>query len=207
VKERSSEPKRQERGKLRMESLLKAAEDVFAEVGFERATTNLIAARAEVSPGSLYQFYPNKEAMAEAIASRYSSQLERLHQHMFEPGRRSSGSLARLIDATVDPFLEFHRLAPAFEPIFMAAAASEESASRVRVLHDTVAQRLESVLAAYVRGASAEQLHWAAEVAVCVFRGFLPLIGSTKGKSRTRAISELKLVLSRYLAPMVAASR
>src|SRR5215471_16578117 len=194
VKEHPPEPKRQERGKLRMESLLKAAEEVFAEVGFERATTNLIAARAGVSPGTLYRFYPNKEAMAEAIASRYSSQLERLHQHMFEPGKRSAGSLARLIDATVDPFLEFHRQAPAFEPIFMAAAISAESAGRVRVLHDTVAGRLENVLGAYVRGASAEQLHWAAEVAVCVFRGFLPLIASTKGRSRTRAIEELKLV-------------
>jgi AcrR family transcriptional regulator len=65
-----TEPRRQERGKQRMESLMRAAEEVFSEVGFERATTNLIAARASVSPGTLYQFYPNKEAMAEALAAK-----------------------------------------------------------------------------------------------------------------------------------------
>jgi DNA-binding transcriptional regulator YbjK len=47
-------PSRQERGRQRMESLLRAAEEVFAEVGFERATTNLIAARASLSAGTLY---------------------------------------------------------------------------------------------------------------------------------------------------------
>src|SRR5580765_2363414 len=76
-------PRRQERGRQRMESLLRAAEEVFAEVGFERATTNLIAARASVSPGTLYQFYPNKETMAESLATQYAERLQALHEHAF----------------------------------------------------------------------------------------------------------------------------
>ncbi|WP_207943797.1 helix-turn-helix domain-containing protein, partial [Actinomadura sp. KC345] len=39
------------------------------------ATTNRIAAAAGISPGSLYQFFPNKEAIAEALADRFSTQM------------------------------------------------------------------------------------------------------------------------------------
>src|SRR5215471_21577452 len=113
-------PRRQSRGKQRMESLLSAAEEVFAEVGYDRATTNLIAARASVSPGTLYQFYPNKEALAEALASQYAQDLEGLHKDVFQ-GDIARLPLSDLIDATVDPFLDFHRRAPAFEALFLAA--------------------------------------------------------------------------------------
>src|SRR5215469_14487495 len=104
---RAPEPRRQNRGIQRMESLLRAAEEVFAELGYERATTNLIASRASVSPGTLYQFYPNKEAMAEALAVRYAEKLEGLHRTVFE-SKIAAVPLSTLIDLTVDPFVEFH---------------------------------------------------------------------------------------------------
>src|SRR5262244_3516522 len=102
MSERAHEPRRQDRGKQRMESLLRAAEDVFAEIGYERATTNLIASRASVSPGTLYQFYPNKEALAEGLALRYAQELERLHSTVFED-IGPEVPLAELIDVTIDP--------------------------------------------------------------------------------------------------------
>src|SRR6266511_1332655 len=52
-----------------MAGILDAAAGVFADAGYERATTNAIAAAAGISPGSLYQFFPNKEAIAEALAA------------------------------------------------------------------------------------------------------------------------------------------
>src|SRR5262249_20655559 len=139
--DRASGPRRQSRGKQRMESLLSAAEAVFAEVGYERATTNLIASHASVSPGTLYQFYPNKEALAEALATQYALELEGLHKKVFQ-GKIASVPLSDLIDAIVDPFLGFHRRAPAFEALFLAAAVSPELAGRIEVLHHTVASRL-----------------------------------------------------------------
>src|SRR5215475_5320025 len=102
MSDEAREPRRQDRGRQRMESLLRAAEDVFAEIGYERATTNLIASRASVSPGTLYQFYPNKEALAEALAGRYAEELEGLHNTVFD-GAIAAVPLAALIDATVDP--------------------------------------------------------------------------------------------------------
>jgi hypothetical protein len=48
---------RRARGVQRIASILAAAETVFAEVGYDEANTNRIAARSGISPGSLYQFF------------------------------------------------------------------------------------------------------------------------------------------------------
>jgi AcrR family transcriptional regulator len=196
------EPRRQGRGRQRMEDLLRAAEEVFAEVGYDRATTNLIAAHASVSPGTLYQFYPNKEALAEALAARYAGELEKLHARVFD-AVQARVPLPELVDAMVDPFLGFHRAAPAFEALFLAAIASPELSKRVHVLHDTVASRLVTVLERQAPAADHEDLLWAAETAVGVFRGLLPVIASAKPARRRRAVQELKTVLSRYLEPLL----
>lgn len=200
--ERASEPRRQDRGKQRMESLLRAAEDVFGEVGYDRATTNLIASRASVSPGTLYQFYPNKEALAEALAAQYAQELEGLHAKVFQ-GKIASIPLSDLIDATVDPFLEFHRRAPAFEALFLAAAVSPELGGRIRILHDTVASRLIALFEQRAPHAKRDDLQWSAEAAVGVFRGLLPLITPLRGAKRSRAVREMKTVLARYLEPVL----
>lgn len=201
--ERASEPRRQDRGKQRMESLLRAAEEVFAEVGYDRATTNLIASRASVSPGTLYQFYPNKEALAEALAAQYAVELEGLHTRVFR-GSIATIPLSDLVDATVDPFLDFHRRAPAFEALFLAAAVSPELAGRIRVLHDTVASRLIALFEQRTPEAESEDLRLLAETSVGIFRGLLPQITPLKGAKRSRAIREMKTVLVRYLEPVMA---
>ncbi|MGD0628076.1 MAG: helix-turn-helix domain-containing protein [Terracidiphilus sp.] len=56
-----------------MAELLRAAGQVFADVGYENVTANAIAARDGVSPGTLYQSYPNKQAIAEALANEYAA--------------------------------------------------------------------------------------------------------------------------------------
>ena len=61
--------RRQKRSVLRVEEILHAAGVLFAELGYDKVTTNMIAARAGVSPGSLYQFFSNKEAIAQAFAA------------------------------------------------------------------------------------------------------------------------------------------
>jgi AcrR family transcriptional regulator len=199
-----TQTRRQERGKQRMESLLKAAEEVFAEVGFGRATTNLIAARASVSPGTLYQFYPNKETMAESLAAQYAERLQALQAQAFDR-RTLPKSLTALVDATVDPFLEFHRRAPAFEALSLAAALYPELAGRLTLLHETVAARLTTLLDQRAPNAGRDDMFWAAEGAVCIFRGMLPLVSSLNGSRRTRAIRELKTILTRYLQPLLGA--
>jgi AcrR family transcriptional regulator len=67
-------PKR-ERGKQRVAELLQAAAAVFAEKGYEAATMTEIAARAGAPIGSLYQFFPAKEVVADTLVQNYAALL------------------------------------------------------------------------------------------------------------------------------------
>jgi AcrR family transcriptional regulator len=62
---------KQQRGKERVEKILTAAAEVFDEVGYEAATTHLIAAKAGTAIGSLYQFFPDKAAIFKAMELRH----------------------------------------------------------------------------------------------------------------------------------------
>src|ERR1700735_2478069 len=67
----AKEPKR-ERGKQRVAALMEAGAELFAEKGYEATTMTEIASRAGAAIGSLYQFFPSKEALAEALFNRFA---------------------------------------------------------------------------------------------------------------------------------------
>lgn len=62
---------RQVRAELTRERILEAAAHVFGEYGYAAGTTNRIAERARVSIGSLYQYYPNKDAILLELLTRH----------------------------------------------------------------------------------------------------------------------------------------
>lgn len=72
AEQRPSRAPVQKRGQQRVDAILDAAEAVFGEMGVEAATTNAIAERAGASVGSLYHFFPNKDAILLALAERYA---------------------------------------------------------------------------------------------------------------------------------------
>ncbi len=79
-------PQRQ-RGRERVAALLKAGEEIFAEKGFDAATMTEIAARAKASIGSLYQFFPTKELLADALQTANGEALAEMLEAL---GRRSN---------------------------------------------------------------------------------------------------------------------
>jgi AcrR family transcriptional regulator len=62
---------RQVRAELTRQRILTAAAHVFAEHGYAAGTTNRIAERARISIGSLYQYYPNKDAILVELLTRH----------------------------------------------------------------------------------------------------------------------------------------
>ena len=62
---------RQERSRRTVERILDAAAHVFHEQGYSAATTNDIADEAGVSIGSLYQYFPNKDALLVALTQQH----------------------------------------------------------------------------------------------------------------------------------------
>ena len=77
--------RRQARGRARMESILDAAEQLVAAVGYDEMTTNAVAARAGISPGSLYQFFGNKAELLTGLLDRYVAQLDAFWDGQFTP--------------------------------------------------------------------------------------------------------------------------
>jgi AcrR family transcriptional regulator len=61
----------QERSRRTVERILNAAARIFHEQGYAGATTNDIADEADVSVGSLYQYFPNKDALLVALTKRH----------------------------------------------------------------------------------------------------------------------------------------
>ena len=80
-------PKRQ-RGHDRVAILLDAAAKVFFQRGYDSATMTEIAAEARSSIGSLYQFFPTKPLLAEAL---HIERLERLKAVLQELAEKSAG--------------------------------------------------------------------------------------------------------------------
>jgi AcrR family transcriptional regulator len=105
---------RQERGERRVAGLLGAAEAVIAETGYEAATMSAIAGRAGAAIGSLYQFFPNKACITQALRAEYAKQFDSLYAPLAKQARAlDSGALAsRLIDLTVH-FVNTHPALPA----------------------------------------------------------------------------------------------
>lgn len=61
----------QERSRRTVNRILDAATRIFHEQGYTDATTNDIADEADVSVGSLYQYFPNKDALLVALTQRH----------------------------------------------------------------------------------------------------------------------------------------
>lgn len=92
---------RQARSAARVQALLDAAAEVFEEVGFDAATTNLVAARADVPVGTLYRWFPDKSALAEALADRYLTHMTALYVDIAQaiaPEERISDFLHRTLN-------------------------------------------------------------------------------------------------------------
>ena len=66
---------RQARSKATVDAILDAAAQVVVSDGYDKMTTNRIAKVAGVSIGSLYQYFPNKQAVAMAVAERHANEM------------------------------------------------------------------------------------------------------------------------------------
>ncbi len=62
---------KQQRSKETVDVILAATARVLVKEGFDRASTNRIADAAGVSIGSLYQYFPSKEALVAALVERH----------------------------------------------------------------------------------------------------------------------------------------
>lgn len=65
----------QERSRATVEALVEATARILVKEGFDKASTNRIAEVAGVSVGSLYQYFPSKEALVAAVVDRHQQEI------------------------------------------------------------------------------------------------------------------------------------
>jgi AcrR family transcriptional regulator len=96
---------KQARSQERVHHILDVAEQLFIELGYDTVTTRAIATRAQVPIGSLYQFFPDKEAILKALANRYFEQQYHLFVRLH--GELADAPIAVYVDCMVDAFDQF----------------------------------------------------------------------------------------------------
>jgi AcrR family transcriptional regulator len=87
-----------------VERIITAGREVLLRSGYDAFSTNRVAEQAGISPGSLYQYFPNKAAIIAAVIDRYSDEVEdrvaaALTDRLGEVG-------PRMIRATADALVE-----------------------------------------------------------------------------------------------------
>jgi AcrR family transcriptional regulator len=98
----------QERSRLTVDALVEATARILVREGFDKASTNRIAEVAGVSVGSLYQYFPSKEALVAAVMERH--QREIMHAVRAEVAQALAEPVEKGIRRLVAAAVKAHRL-------------------------------------------------------------------------------------------------
>ncbi|MEV6578417.1 TetR/AcrR family transcriptional regulator [Streptomyces sp. NPDC051582] len=202
--DKTSAPRRQARGERRIAQLLEAAASVFCRTGYAAASTNAIAREAEVSPGTLYQFFPNKEAIAVHLGDELLRRARDMHGQAFLPENLDK-PLPELLDAVLDPVIAFNCENPAFWAL-MHGSGIPGITQEHEELHNGLLERIQGILRAFCPDGPPEELARVSGMILGIFKAALDLILASEGAERAAYTAELKIVLLRYLEPMLAAT-
>lgn len=191
----------QERAIATVEAIVEAAAQTFERLGYERATTNRVAERAGVSIGSLYQYFPNKDALLVAL----------IEDHLDDAATRLRPVLAGLLadpppvaeglDRLLDVMVELHAARPALHRVLLDDAP-RPPALRDRLVRDERA--INAVVARYLATRPEVTVADVAAAATLVVRTAESVIHGvvirpSADVSTEHAVRELRRMLLAYL--------
>ena len=184
---------RQPRGERRVAELLDAAAAVIAETGYEAATMSAIAARASASIGSLYQFFPNKQAIAQALRIRYSRQFDELCIPLSLEAR--SVNLNHLVRHLISITVSFVDAHPAFLALMDAPASTRTPAA----LRAVIRGRFTKMFLTRKPRMSRTKAAQLAAVTLKILKGMNELYAEAHSLGKRQCIQEFTAVLLCYL--------
>lgn len=205
---RPAEPRRrpqQERGERRVGEILDAAAAVIAEVGVEAATTNAIAERAGSSVGSLYHFFPNKEALVLGLAGRYEAEMRALNEAAMQ-AEAAQVPIPVMVEGIVTPLARFMERNPAYMPVYYAIRDPHHPACMTAELSDTIVGLVERLMAARNPHVEPARRRQQAGVAVELVHRMLEYAWLSPPAQRPGIVAELKRLLALY-AEMIHSGR
>jgi AcrR family transcriptional regulator len=105
----------QGRSLARVNRMLDACAALVDEIGYDGLTTTLLAGRAGVAIGSVYQFFPDKRAVVQALTLRNLEVfLDRLGARL---DRLDTDHWWAAVDAAIDEYIAMHRQVPGFRTL------------------------------------------------------------------------------------------
>ena len=127
----------QQRAQETAEAIVRATTQILSRDGLERVTTNRVAERAGVSIGSLYQYFPDKEALVAEVRRRYSKAFQERMMGLI--GTVGTLPLREAVDRCVRALIALHAEDPGLHAAVSAAGIADDER---RMLHQLAASWL-----------------------------------------------------------------
>jgi AcrR family transcriptional regulator len=136
----------QGRSVARVQRMLDACAVLVDEVGYEALSTTLLAERAGVAIGSVYQFFPDKRAVVQALTLRnLEAYLQRLAIRFAEV---SFDHWWDGVDTAIDEYIDMHRSVPGFRTLHFGDVVDLHLLDDVQDNNAVISDRLARVLMA-----------------------------------------------------------
>jgi AcrR family transcriptional regulator len=194
----------QARSRERLRKVIDAAGEVLDREGAGAFTTTRIAEAAGIPIGSVYRYFPDKEAIIEALALRYWSDFEDLVAAAAEADEREplDDPGAVVIDALSAGF----RARPGFLALWYGGLRSERVRDVTRPTRVAIARSIERILIVHWPDAPAPARAAAAQMVVLAGDGLLREAFREHGEGDAQLLAESKLMLDAYLSARLGAA-
>ena len=177
--------------------MLDACAELVDEVGYEGLTTTLLAERAEVAIGSVYQFFPDKRAIVQALAMRnMDAYLQALS------ARFANETFAHWwdgVDAAIDSFIAMHRTVPGFRTLHFGDVVDLHLLDAERDNNAVIAERLAELLVEQFQVVEKGRLRFALQIAVEAADALIKLAFRRDMTGDEEVIGEAKALIREYL--------
>lgn len=148
----------QRRSRERVEQILDATKKIIAEKGSARLKIIDIADVAGITVGSIYQYFPNKNAIVHALGEKYLDEFHSLVEERLSTQPRTSGEMADIIDGLVEDIYRMSLADPAIRDIWMGVAADKSLLEMSRIDGERNVAALVDAARALVADAELERL-------------------------------------------------
>ncbi|TGL73279.1 TetR/AcrR family transcriptional regulator [Leptospira yasudae] len=188
----------QKRSIDRVQKILDVVAVLLEKHGAEAITTNMIALEAEIPIGSLYQYFPNKHAVLNAVGQRHLERVNQMLSTIFESDL-SGKSWEDLIDAVIDAFANFYLTEPGFAPLWSSMKQDPELIEIDRENNIKISENVSMILSQFNVDPTENKIisRIVVEVTDAILNRW---IREQKDKEfSSRMIIELKIILKSYL--------
>lgn len=192
----------QRRSAERLGRILDACAELLDETGYEDLSTRAVAERAGVPIGSVYRFFSNKRAMAEALAHRNLDEYAARVTERLAASGPDGGGWREAMDVVVDEYLAMKRGAPGFAlvefgmPVPVTATPDQPN----HLVADRLRELLGERLGLEESGEAGERVRVAFLLAVEAADALLRLAFRVHPEGDPVIVAETKELLRAYLA-------